>query len=374
MKSFPMFFSTTGRRIVIAGGGEQAAQKARLILKTDAKLILAAAELDDELMSLVDTNRAKHHSGPITGTVFDHAAMAFIATGCPGADASLQAVARDAHCPVNVVDRPELCDLFTPAIVDRDPIVVAIGSEGTAPVLTRSIKTRLEAMLPQTLGGLAAMAGRLRPSVNRRVPREQRRSFWSWVFKSTPHRDWIRGRERDAARSIKMAIADGRPPDGAAGGQVSLIGSGSGSPDLLTLRAVERLQEADIVFYDRKEDEPILELARRDIERVFVGRHAGAHAWPRERIDAVIMAEAQKGRRVVCLQPGDPSASDNAKKELSAVEDAGIPIDVVPGVSDAIAASACGPNAANSKTRLVLQAAEKPSAGTIIPRSARRRN
>ena len=162
MKSFPMFFRTTGRRIAIVGGGESAAQKARLILKTDAQLVIAAPDLDDELRGLVEVGRVQHHAGAIDGILFDGAAMAFIATGCPAFDASAAAIARAMRCPVNVVDRPELCDLTTPAIVDRDPIVVAIGSEGTAPVLTRTIKTQVEALLPQNLGGLAALAGRLR--------------------------------------------------------------------------------------------------------------------------------------------------------------------------------------------------------------------
>ena len=165
-----MFIRTSNRRVVIVGGGEQAAQKARLLLKTDATLVLVAATLDDELQTLVGAGRAQHVP-TLSAAVFDDAAMAFVATGCPGFDAAVHALARAARCPVNVVDRPDLCDITTPAIVDRDPIVVAIGTEGTAPVLARDIKTRLEQMLPQSLGGLAALAGRLRPAVARHVPR-----------------------------------------------------------------------------------------------------------------------------------------------------------------------------------------------------------
>lgn len=336
-----MFIRTTGRRVVIVGGGEQAAQKARLMLKTDASLVLAAPDLDDELAGLVARGRAQHETGPLVPALFDGAAMAFVGTGCPALDAAAHGLAQAARCPVNVVDRPDLCEITTPALVDRDPVVIAIGSEGTAPVLTRDIKTRLEAMLPQTLGGLAALAGRLRPEVNRRIPKGRRRALWAWVFKGTPRALWIRGAERDAARQIRAAIAAGTPPD-TANGSISLIGVGSGVPDLLTLRAVERLQEADVVFYDRLADGTALELARRDAERVYVGKIVGAHAWPQDRINARIVAEARAGRRVVRLKSGDSDVFGNAGEEIAAAGAAGIPIEIVPGVTAACAAASLG--------------------------------
>lgn len=339
MKAFPMFVRTTGRRVVIVGGGEQAAQKARLMLKTDAQLVLVAETLEDELKGLVDEGRAVH-THCLGVAVFDDAAMAFVGTGCPGLDAAAHALAKAARCPVNVVDQPDLCDLTTPAIVDRDPLVVAIGSEGTSPVLTRDIKTRLEQMLPQNIGGLAALAGRLRPSVNARVPREQRRALWAWVFKGGPRDAWIRGQERDTARAIKAAIEAGAPPKDAAAGHICLVGAGPGARDLLTLRAVERLQEADVIFYDRLVDEEVLELARRDAERVFVGKHVGAHSWPQDRISQIIVAEATKGRRVVRLKSGDPGIFGRATEEMDAAHEAGIPVELVPGVTAATAAGA----------------------------------
>ena len=176
MKSFPMFIRTTGRRVVICGGGEQAAQKARLMLKTDATLVLAAPELDPELAALVAEGRAVHHAGAITPALFEGAAMGFVATGCPGLDAALHGLAKASGCPVNVVDRPDLCDLTTPSLVDRDPVVVAIGTEGTAPVLARQIKTQVEQMLAPNLGGLAALAGRMRGAVAQRVAPARRRA------------------------------------------------------------------------------------------------------------------------------------------------------------------------------------------------------
>ncbi|MEO0917077.1 MAG: NAD(P)-dependent oxidoreductase, partial [Pseudomonadota bacterium] len=289
MKSFPMFIRTTGRKVIIVGGGEQAAQKARLILKTDARIVLAAPELDPELQALVDEGKAEWHPATPSSSVFEGAAMGFIATGCPGLDACLHGVAGLARCPVNVVDRPDLCDLTTPSLVDRDPVVVAIGTEGTAPVLARHIKTRVEEMLAPNLGGLAALAGRLRTSVAAQIPRNKRRAFWRWVFADAPRQSWVRGAEREAASQIKNAIAQRQAPDTSTNGSISLVGAGPGARDLLTLRAVERLQEADVIFYDRLMGEDVLELARRDAERIYVGKSVGASAWPQERINALIV-------------------------------------------------------------------------------------
>lgn len=339
MKSFPMFIRTTGRKVVLVGGGEQAAQKARLLVKSDADLVIVAATLEDELSGLVLAGRASQVTD-LSVAVFKDAAMVFIGTGCPGFDAAAHAVAKAAGRLVNVVDQPDLCDMTTPAIVDRDPIVVAIGSEGTAPVLTRDIKTRLEETLPLNLGGLAALAGRLRPSVAHKVPREKRRAFWAWVFKGDARDQWTRGAEREAARAIKAAIASGGAPDQGNNGHISLVGAGPGARDLLTLRAVERLQEADVIFYDRLVDPEVLELARRDAERIFVGKHVGAHAWPQDRICAMIVAEAARGRKVVRLKSGDPGIFGRATEELQAARAAGISIDIVPGVTAASAAGA----------------------------------
>lgn len=339
MKSFPMFIRTTGRKVIIVGGGEQAAQKARLLLKTDAELVVVAMTLEDELQGLIDEGRARQVT-ELSADLFENAAMAFIGTGCPGLDAAAHGVAKATGCLVNVVDQPDLCDMTTPAIVDRDPIVVAIGSEGTAPVLTRDIKTKLEEALPLNLGGLAALAGRLRPSVTRKVPRNSRRAFWAWVFKGNVRNQWMRGSEREAARAIKEAIACGGAPKQTAEGQISLVGAGPGARDLITLRAVERLQEADVIYYDRLVDPEVLELARRDAERVFVGKHVGAHAWPQDKISAMIVAEAQKGRKVVRLKSGDPGIFGRATEELDAARAAGVPIELVPGVTAAAAAGA----------------------------------
>lgn len=340
MKSFPMFIKTTGRRVIIFGGDEQAAQKARLMLKTDAELVLVYPTLNDELAGVVKSGRASWHKDKVTPKLFFGAAMGFIATGCPGLDASLHGLAQLARCPVNVVDQPDLCDLTTPSLVDRDPVVVAIGTEGTAPVLARQVKTRVEEVLPVNLGGLAAFAGRMRHAVAERVPRARRRAFWRWVFGDSPAQAWARQDEEEAIDAIQKAIRNGGAPEAESTGMISLVGAGPGARDLLTLRAVERLQEADVIFYDRLVDPEVLELARRDAERIYVGKVVGAHAWPQDKINSVIVSAAKRGQRVVRLKSGDPSVFGRAAEEIDAARAADVPVEIVPGVTAALAMAA----------------------------------
>ncbi|MCW8844079.1 MAG: uroporphyrinogen-III C-methyltransferase [Rhodobacteraceae bacterium] len=177
-------------------------------------------------------------------------------------------------------------------------------------------------------------------SACRNVPRTRRRAFWAWVFNNTLRGAWMRGSERHAAKGIKDAIAHDGSPREAATGHIALVGAGPGARDLLTLRAVQRLREADVIFYDRLVDQEVLELARRDAERVFVGKHVGAHRWPQDRINSMIVAEACKGRRVVRLKSGDPGVFGRAAEEIAAARAASIPVELVPGVTAACAAGA----------------------------------
>lgn len=338
MKTFPMFLTMTGRAIVILGGGEQAAQKCRLALKTDARVVVAAPELDAELAGLAGAGRIHWHSGPVTVPLFDGAALVFVATGCVGADMALHGVAKAAGALVNVVDQPDLCDAITPSIVDRDPVVIAIGTEGTAPVLARQIKTRLEEMLEPRLGDLAALAGRLRGAAAR-LPSGARRDLWRWVFAGGPREAHARGAEREAAALIKAAIEAGGAPEADAP-SVALVGAGPGSRDLITLRGVQRLQEADVIFYDRLVDPGLLELARRDAERIYVGKAPGAHSWPQDKINEVLVRTALRGKRVVRLKAGDPGIFGRGAEEAAALSAAGVTFEIVPGVTAASAAAA----------------------------------
>lgn len=339
MKTFPMFLTMTDRRVVILGGGEQATQKCRLMLKTEAEIEVFAPTLDVELLALSDAGRIVHRTGPITVDVLRGAGLVFVGTGCPGIDAALHAIAAEAGALVNVVDQPDLCDAITPAIVDRDPVVVAIGTEGTAPVLARHIKTSLERMLDPKLGDLAALAGRLRGFAAQRLAPRQRRDLWRWVFNGPLRMRHARDGDAPVARAIKEVILRGAVP-AASPAPVALVGAGPGACDLITLRGVQRLQEADVIFYDRLIDPGVLELARRDAERVFVGKKPGCHAWPQERINDVLVAAACRGQRVVRLKCGDPGVFARGAEEAEALRDAGLDYEIVPGVTAASGAAA----------------------------------
>lgn len=314
MKTFPMFLQMAGRRVVIVGGGEQAAQKTRLILKTRARIDVLAPNLDPELADLAAAGRITHIAGPITVASFADTALVFVATGCRGMDMALHALAKAAGATVNVVDQPDLCDAITPSIVDRDPVVVAIGTEGTAPVLARQIKTKLEESLEPRLGDLAALAGRMRSAAAARHAPRARRDLWRWVFNDTPRRLFASGAERETAKVIKTAIETGEfgMTDG---GSVSIVGAGPGAKDLITLRGVQRLQEADVIYYDRLLDPEILELARRDAERVYVGKAPGCHSWPQEKSPRHWFRRPNTGSASCASNAAIPASSGAAPKK-----------------------------------------------------------
>ncbi|MEM9392355.1 MAG: siroheme synthase CysG [Pseudomonadota bacterium] len=338
MQTFPMFLRMKDREVVILGGGEQAAQKCRLMLKTDARITVVWPELDPELEGLAQDGRIAWEARVPCAARLSGAALVFVATDCPGSAHALHALAEDAGALANVVDQPALCDALTPSIVDRDPVVVAIGTEGTAPVLARQIKSRLETLLEPGLGDLASLAGRLRPAAARLQPKE-RRNLWRWVFSGSPRARHKAGAEREAAQQIKAAILAGGAPkqDTTA---VSIVGAGPGGADLMTLRGVQRLQEADIIFYDRLVDPAVLELARRDAERVFVGKAPGTANWPQDRINAVLVKAARTGQKVVRLKCGDPAVFARLEEEVAALESAGLSVEIVPGITAASAAAA----------------------------------
>ncbi|MGC8202685.1 NAD(P)-dependent oxidoreductase [Aliiroseovarius sp. PTFE2010] len=293
MKFFPMFLRMAGRHVIIVGGGEQAAQKARLMTKTEARLTLMAPALDDELTALVRRGRAHHHAGPITPDDLRGAALVLIGSGCPGHDGAIHALAREAGALVNVVDQPHLCEATTPSLVDRDPLVVAIGTEGAAPVLARQIKARLETLLEPSLGELVARAGTLRDAAAQRVPREKRRALWRWVFDGSPRAMLSAGDIQGAGDAISRAITAGGAPE-ASGGALSVLRAAE-SADLMTLRAMQRLQEADCIWIEPGLSLALLELARRDAERFDLGTAGGA-----ENVSDIEGAVA-KGRRAVIL-------------------------------------------------------------------------
>jgi uroporphyrin-III C-methyltransferase/precorrin-2 dehydrogenase/sirohydrochlorin ferrochelatase len=319
MQNFPMFIKTTDRTVVVAGSGEQAAQKCRLLVKSDADILLLGDAPEAELVAMQKHGQIRIQSGPITPESFAGATMGFIATGSPAADRCLHDLAKQTGLLVNVVDRPDLCDLITPSIVDRDPVVVAIGTEGNAPVLGRRIKAQVEQMLDPSLGKFTASVGRLRDMVAHHVPQQKRRAFWRDVFAGPAWQLFKRGAEREAIASLKDTIMGA--DDALKAAQLTVIDTSAGAADLIPLRAVERLQEADEIFYESPDDSAILERARRDAERHLMGGAGHDIPWPAKISISFIRRAAKPGCNVVWLKDCSEPGAMGLMQEFEATDD-----------------------------------------------------
>ena len=261
-----MFLDMQGRTALLAGGDEQIAQKARLLKRTEADLVVMSETLIPELGKLVDEGRARHVAQDFDAAAIAAAHYVFIATEDDELDLEIADHARAAGAVVNVVDRPDQCDMITPALVDRDPVVVAVGTEGAAPVLAKAIKTSLEQSLSPRLGGFIEMIRLQRGPVAEQVDGPARLAFWNWAVKGAPWRKWLAGDEKAAEAMVRVAAEAGGPPEGETGGLTFI--ETPAAPDLLPLRAVQRLQDAAVILHDENLDEGVLELARRDAVRV----------------------------------------------------------------------------------------------------------
>jgi uroporphyrin-III C-methyltransferase/precorrin-2 dehydrogenase/sirohydrochlorin ferrochelatase len=358
MKYFPLFADLDKADVVVAGGGEQAAQKVRLLLKTPARITVIAETVTDELRRLGEDGVIMILPRAFRPDDLDGSRLVYAATGNRARDAAVSAAAQARGIPVNVVDAPKLSTFITPAIVDRDPVTVAIGTEGAAPVLAREIKTRLEASLPANFGALAARAAALRNLVADSIPDARaRRRLWERLLSGPFRRAVLSGADAEAGRILAAELDDagvrplacnetvdrkrgGEGSDPLRTGRVALIGCGPGDPDLLTLKALQRLQEADVLVVDRLVNPKVLDYARRDAERILVGKTPGGPSTPQAEIDRLLVREARAGKVVARLKSGDPFIFGRAAEEMAALQAAGIPVEVVPGVTAAHACAA----------------------------------
>lgn len=339
MKTFPAFYSLTGRRVVVAGAGEAASRKARLVAAAGARVVFIGSNLEPCLVEEWGA-RAEFDARDPSAELFRGAALAFVAVDDEGAAASLAAFAREAGVPVNAVDRPDLSDFYTPSIVDRGDVVVAISTGGGAPALGRRIREKIEAVLPHRIGALSAFARFFRSGVNARVAASERKRFWEEFFDGPIASRLLAGDERGAREAMIDLI--NRQHTEAAPGVVHIVGAGPGDPELLTLKALRILQSADVILYDRLVNDDILALARRDALRLYVGKAKANHAVPQDQIEKVLVDHARQGKIVVRLKGGDPFIFGRGGEELEAVRSAGIPVYVTPGIT---AATGCAASA-----------------------------
>lgn len=328
-------------RVVVIGGGEPALAKLRLFTGSPADLVWFAPDGAPVGPGAPQGGPAAIERLP-TAADLAGARLIFIAVEDAEVAVDLAALARAAGAQVNVVDRPALSDFHTPALIDRDEIVIGVATGGSAPILARDVRSRIEAVLPQGLANVARMARELRDTVIASVPDFMaRRRFWEKAFRGPAADLAAAGRTAEARREmLRLLNAAGQVRTGPEQGVVHIVGAGPGDPELLTLKALRALQDADVIIHDRLVPTAILDRARRDAHRLYVGKSRSHHSVPQGEIEQLMIDEARKGHRVVRLKGGDPFVFGRGGEELEAMRAAGVPVFVVPGVTAALACAA----------------------------------
>jgi uroporphyrin-III C-methyltransferase / precorrin-2 dehydrogenase / sirohydrochlorin ferrochelatase len=340
MQHFPLFLELTGRDVLVVGGGAAGARKAQILAAAGARVTVVADQPRAELIAAEERGRINIERRAFKPEDVVGKLLVVSASEAPALDARVSAAGRAAGVPVNVVDQPALSTFIWPAIVDRDPVTIAISSAGVAPVLARSIRARLEALLPANLGRLARFAEEFRAAVKATKPAgAARRRFWERFFAGPIAEMVLAGGER-RAREQMLALINRREGAGAEEGIVHLVGAGPGDPELLTLRALRVLQEADVIVHDRLIGPRILDYARRDADRIYVGKARGSHARTQEEINELLASHARAGRRVVRLKGGDPFVFGRGGEEREYLLRQGLRVEVVPGVTAATGCAA----------------------------------
>lgn len=336
MDFLPLFHKLQDRLVLVVGGGEVALRKARLLADAGATLRVVAPDVRDDLRELAGQGANQlllrgYQAGDLEG-----AALIIAATDDESLNARISEQAQSLGIPINVVDAPKLCSVIFPAIVDRSPLIVAVSSGGDAPVLARLIRAKIETWIPATYGQLAGLAKRFRAQVKGLLPDvQQRRVFWEDVFQGQIAESVFAGKLHEGERLLTQKVAGAVPQ---ALGEVYLVGAGPGDPDLLTFRALRLMQQADVVLYDRLVAPAIIELCRRDAERIYVGKQRSAHSVPQDQLNQRLVTLAKEGKRVLRLKGGDPFIFGRGGEEIEELAAQGIPFQVVPGIT---AASGC---------------------------------
>jgi uroporphyrin-III C-methyltransferase/precorrin-2 dehydrogenase/sirohydrochlorin ferrochelatase len=348
MDFFPVFINLRGQAVVLAGAGAVAERKARLLLQAGAQVRVVARELNTQFRTWVEAGQIEHCGLEYAREQLQGARLVFAATSDPELNRRIYQDAEQAGLLANVVDDPAHCRFISPAVIDRSPVQVAISTGGSSPVLARVIRGWIERLLPLGLGRVASGAGAMRQAVKTALPQSLRRGFWEQVLQEKSIRSWSLQDGEQIQRQMQSALDERSSQSldvnatGPAGrsGKVFLVGGGPGRADLLTLRALHVLGQADVILHDQLVSEEVLDLARRDADRIDVGKRAGDHHRSQQQIHEIMVAEARKGRTVVRLKGGDPFIFGRGGEELEYLRDHGIAFEVVPGISAALGCAA----------------------------------
>ncbi|HEY0665671.1 MAG TPA: siroheme synthase CysG [Gallionella sp.] len=330
MDYLPIFANVRKKLCLVVGGGSVGSRKAGVLLEAGARVRVVAPEIDAGLKNEagVEVVAARFEEKHLDGVT-----LVIAATDDRAVNRRVSELAQARNIPVNVVDDPELCSFIMPAILDRSPLMVAFSSGGASPVLTRMMRGKLETVIPQNYSRLAAFAERFREQVKAGVTNPaNRRIFWENVFDGVVAEKVLTGDEASAEAMLKKMLAD---EDNIQRGEVYLVGAGPGDPDLLTFRALRLMQKADVVVYDALVSKPIVEMTRRDAERIYVGKRRADHALPQEDINLLLVRLAREGKRVLRLKGGDPFIFGRGGEEIETLAAEGIAFQVVPGITAA---------------------------------------
>ncbi len=340
MDFLPVFLTLRARRCVVVGGGHVAERKLALLLRAGARVEVIAPQLSEELKRLAAAGDITVSEREFEATDVRGAALVIAATDDLVVNEKVATAAEQAGVLVNVVDQPGVGNVVMPSIVDRSPVIIAIGTGGNAPVLARMLRAKLESLIPQAYGELASLLGALRERVRAAVPDGvARRRFWERTLDGPAAELIFAGRRADAVDCIERGLAQAdheRAPEG----EVYLIGTGPGDPDLLTFRALRLMQNADVVVYDRLIGDTIVDLCRRDAERIFVGKSRDRHALPQAEINQLLIRLARAGKRAARLKGGDPFVFGRGGEEIEELAGAGVAFQVVPGITAALGCAA----------------------------------
>lgn len=334
MNQLPIFINIQGKQCVVVGGGEIAARKMAILLKAGAKVTVVAPDICDALAEHVTKNEVGWLKVAFDPQCLENACLVVAATNDKSVNINVSQAAQALAIPVNVVDQPDLCTFTMPSIIDRSPIVVAISSGGSSPVLSRMLRARLEALIPAAYGRLASLAGKFRKQVQKQLPEgSARRIFWEDVLEGPIAEHMLAGREEVAFKALQQSLD--HATDKTIKGEVYLVGAGPGDPDLLTFRAMRLMQKADVVLYDNLVSDEVMELVRRDAERIYVGKKRDNHTLRQEEINDLLVKLAKEGKRVLRIKGGDPFIFGRGGEEIETLSSHGISFQVVPGISAA---------------------------------------
>jgi uroporphyrin-III C-methyltransferase/precorrin-2 dehydrogenase/sirohydrochlorin ferrochelatase len=359
MQTLPIFAKLADRRCLVVGGGTVAARRIEQLLSAGADVTVIAPEMNSQVSEWAEAGRIEALIATFDGTVVGEFWLIVAATNDRQVNQQVAAAAEAAKRLCNVVDEPDLCSFIMPVIVDRDPVTIAISSTGRSPVLARWIKGIIEELVPNRVGALAALAGRWRERVRDAIPDiDDRRRFWQQTLQGEVADLSFAGREAASEAALDTEVerwvnksASGRPV-----GQAYLVGAGPGDPELITLRGRKLLARADVVLYDRLVNRKILEYARRDAELISVGKAAGRPSIRQEQLNRLLVNTVASGKHVCRLKGGDPMIFGRVSEELEALTEAGLPFQVIPGVSavEGCAAYAGIPLTMRDEARAVL--------------------